>query len=261
MTNRASHSEVTDHVTASGSQEEIGYGEEPTPEDLRWQGAAELLAPDKTLTRITANARGTVSTVAFVGTALTALGLVSTTALFGRSETRWIATLATGLALLSVISSIAFLALRLERVNVEDIEDVKRWYSRQFRFSYIAGIASWLLLAAVVCAAVAAGTAILTNAGTKDAAVNIQVFGTGADRSVKLDGTISGLDAGSVLATAVTAVAQAGCPEAVVLTIKSIAGQTGAVNLNSSAKVPSCNVAFRLDVTQNGGSLTSITLP
>src|SRR5690242_20590706 len=145
---------------AGPSSADVGYGAEPTADDRNWQAASDALTPDQSLTHINATARTTVSTVALVGTALTALGLLSASSLLAETVTRWLATAAAALALLAVVASITFLALRLERVRTGDLLDVEQWYRRQFRRAYIAVVGSWLLLAGVICAGAAAGTAL-----------------------------------------------------------------------------------------------------
>lgn len=239
--------------------DEVGYGEEPSSADLVWQATADAFTPDKSLTRISAQARATVSTVAVVGTALTALGLVSVTSLLTAPVTRWFGTAAALLALLAVLASVAFLGLRLERLNIEDLDEVKRWYGRQFRRSYLAVAGSWLLLAAVVCAGIAAGTALWVSARGQDVGVNAQVSGTGAERSVKVSGTVTGLADDDALETTVLALAGDRCPETVLLRVTSQARRTGEVVLDgTAAKVPPCSTAFRLDVRRGTDQLATI---
>jgi hypothetical protein len=237
------------------------FGDELTSSsaDLRWNAAADALLPDKSLTRINANARATVSTVAFVGTAITALGLVSATSLLSDNVARWFATSAAVLSILAVIASIAFLALRLERLNIDDLNEIERWYGRQFRRSYLAVAGSWLLLAAVICGGIAAGTALTASMGSKDVAMNMQVFGTGIDRSLKLDGVVSGLEDGAILETTVVALAGNGCPESVLLSTKSKVRRTGEVVLSGTVKLPQCSSDLRLDLLYNGAELDSMT--
>lgn len=242
-------------------EKDIAFGDQLTSEDERLRAAADALTLDKSLTRINANARATVSTVAIVGTALTALGLVSAGSLLTGNVTRWLATAAAILALLAVIASVTFLALRLERLNIEDLTEVERWYGRQFRRSYLAVAGSWLLLAAVLCGGAAAGTALWAKSGSKDVAVNLQLIGSGADRSLKFDGVVSGLDDGAVLDTTVVALAGNRCPKSVLLSTRSKAGRTGEINLTGTVKVAPCSSTFHLSVSQNGSQLDSLTFP
>jgi hypothetical protein len=239
----------------------VAYGSELNSEDVRLRTAVDALSREKSLTRVNANARATVSTVAFVGTALTALGLVSASSLLTNSVTRWLAIAAAALALLAVVASITFLAVRLEWLNIDDLTQVDRWYNREFRRSYLAVVGSRLLLAAVICGGVAAGSALWAQTHNQSVAVTMQVLGSGDDRSLTVGGSISGVEDGTIISTTVVALAANGCPESVLVSAKSRVGRTGVVSLNSTVKVAKCSSSFRFDVAQNGAHLESLTFP
>lgn len=244
----------------SPAADDVGYGEEPSPEDLRWQAAADALTPEKILGRINANARATVGTVAFVGTLLAGMGLASATSLLDDGLTRALALVAAALATGAVVLAVVFLTLRLERLNIDDIDQVKDWYARQFRRAYLAVVASWLLLAAVLCAAATTAVGLSRSERDGDVALDLQLVGTGADRSLHVGANASGLAAGAVVRARVTAIAGT-CPAAILLDSVSRASHAGTADLDLAVQHLPCNAAFRLTVSGDDIPVSSIRIP
>jgi hypothetical protein len=238
----------------------IGFGEELDAGAAGWRDAAAELTPGKTLTRVNANARATVTTVAIVGTLLSGLGLVSAQSLLAGGAARWLALMSVGLAMLAVLAGLAYLALRLELVNVQDLGEVERWYDTQFRRARLAVVASWLLVAAVVLAAAAAIVAVAQSGADERPAVDLQLIGTRDARQLQVGVKASDLDEGALVSMRVVAVAGA-CPEAVLLDGRSTADEEGKVEVSTTIVPLPCNEQFRLDVSGEGVRERSLTVP
>jgi hypothetical protein len=238
----------------------VGYGVAPDPADEQWQTAAEGLTPQESLSRINANARATVGAVTLIGTLLTGLGLLSAQALPTEGPTRGFALAAAAAAGLSVLLALLYLALRLERLNVADIEQIKGWYKRQFRRARLAVLASWLLILAVVLAAV---TAVLGLApvGRPEPALGLRMIGIADKRTVTADVAVSGLHPGALVVVRVVGLAADACPEVVLLDSRNRADQSGKVAVSSSIGSLPCNSAFRLDVEGDAVVPGSLTVP
>jgi hypothetical protein len=241
------------------STESVGYGEDPTVADLYWAGAAADLTPDKTLARVNANARATVTTVAVVGTVLSGLGLISAQTVAGAHAGRWLALGAVAFAIVAVLCGLAYLALRLERLNVADFGDVERWYRAQFRRAWLAMLASWLLVVAVVLAASSAVATLVDSRSDKDVALDLQLIGNGNAQKLQVGAKASGLDEGALVVTKVVGLGRE-CPEVVLLESRSTADASGKVETSSMIDSSPCS-QFRVDVTGNGVRARSLTFP
>jgi hypothetical protein len=236
------------------------YGETPGPEDEVWRAARSELTPQKSLARITANARATVATTALVGTLLTGLGLVSGQTLLTGGLARWAALGAAAAALASVLTGLVYLAQRLRDVNPRDLGAVERWYVDQFRRARLAVAASWLLVPAVVLAGVAV-VATLLPGGTAEPALGLRVAGSGAARTLDADVTVSGQPLAAVVRVRLLGIGGT-CPAEVLLTGRGRADRSGKVTLSGHvAPVPACHGAFRLEVSGDGVEAATLTVP
>jgi hypothetical protein len=239
----------------------VGFGADPGPDDERWQAARSELTPEKSLARITANARATVATTALVGTLLTGLGLVSGQTMLGGGLARWAALGAAAVALTSVLTGLVYLAQRLREVNPRDLGAVRQWYEQQFRRARLAVAASWLLVLAVLLAAVAVGATLVPGGGSGEPALGLRVAGSGAARAVDADVTVSGLPAAAVVRVLVLGVGGS-CPEAVLVTARGRADRSGKVTLTGHvAPAPACHRAFRLEVSGDAVRTAGLTVP
>jgi hypothetical protein len=237
-----------------------GYGEAPGPEDEQWQAARAELTPERSLARITANARATVATTALVGTLLTGLGLVSGQTLLLGGPARWAALGAAAAALASVLTGLVYLAQRLREVNPRELGAVEQWYAEQFRRARLAVAASWLLVPAVVLAGVAV-VATLLPAGPGEPALALRVAGSGAARTVDADVTVSGQPAASVVTVRLLGIGGT-CRATALLTGRGRADRSGKVTLSGHvAPVPACHGAFRLEVSGDAVRAATLTVP
>ncbi|MEP6851744.1 MAG: hypothetical protein ABJA87_03685 [bacterium] len=241
----------------------VGYGGEPSADDEMWQAAAEELLPAKALTRIGANARATVGTVSLVGTALGGLGLLSLPSLPATAAARPVAITAIAIALLAVLAGLVYLALRVERVNVQDLNQVQAWYAQQFRRTGLAVAASWLLVLAIVLAAVAAGLALLQGVPQSAATsqLGLRIVGAGTARSLQVDAIASGLPAGSVVTVRVTGLAGPACPQTVLIDGRSTTDATGRITVAAEVAAVGCARSFRLELLDAGSGSASLTVP
>lgn len=251
-------------TTVPGAQQpdpEVGYGEEPTAEDRRWAAAVAELTGPSALVRVAGNARATVGTVAVVGTALTGLGLLGIPALSANSTARMLAMAAAAVAFVSVVTGLLYLALRLERVNVEDITQVKGWYQGQLDRVWFAVAASWLLIGALVLAGAAAAMTLLQAPTGPDPALSLGLTGTGEARSLDAAVTIVGLAPGDLVTTRVQGIESGTCDEVVLLQASSRADATGKATAQGAVAELPCNDSFRLDVFRSDEWLAGVTVP
>jgi hypothetical protein len=248
-------------TTARPPAEEVGYGEEPTEEDRRWAAAVSELTGPSALVRVAGNARATVGTVALVGTALTGLGLLSVPTLAANKVAWWFAVGAATLAFAAVVAGLLYLALRLERVNVEDLDQVKGWYQAQLDRVRLAVVASWLLIGALVLGGAAAGIAIARAPDGPDPTLGLRLSGNGDARTLGADVTVGNLDAGDVVVTRLLGLGSASCDEVVLLQATSRADGTGKATATGTVEKLPCNDTFRLEVRRSGRLLASVTVP
>jgi hypothetical protein len=183
---------------------DVTYGVEADPRDP-WVAAAGSLTPDKSLGRIAANARFTVGTVTVVGTALTALGLVTVAAVSENTVARALALAAVVLATLAVVLALSYLTVRLERLNVSDLEQVRSWYLRQFRRTWLPASAGWLLVIAVVLSAGAGIGAALHQASTPEPQLSLSTTGIGRNSTLTAHAVVYDLDPGTDVIVEITA--------------------------------------------------------
>ena len=198
--------------------------------------------------------------MAVVGTLLTGLGLVSAQSLLADDVARSLALIAVGLAVLAVLVGLVYLALRLERVNDQNLADVERWYTSQFRRARLAVVASWLLVVAVLVAAAAATVSVIQSGSDQDPALELQLSGAGDARQLHAGVKVSGLAAGSGVVIRVVGVAGS-CPEVVLLEGRSTADNQGKAEASSTIESLPCNAQFRLEVSGDGVRNRSLVVP
>lgn len=112
--------------------EGTGEGKPVGPDDQLHAMRSELY-PVPSLTRISSNAKFTVSAVSVMATALTAFGLITAAPLSAYPPAQPLAYAAVGIALLALVCALSYLALRLEKHNYENNENVNKWYTKQFK--------------------------------------------------------------------------------------------------------------------------------
>lgn len=127
----------------------------------RWQQAADDLSPEKSLARAAANGRFLVGLVVVISSLLTGFGSIALSGLDLGRASRWavagvllLVTAALGLALSSLV-------LRSRAVAIGDLQDVERWYLREFRRMRRVAWAGWLLVAALVVSGVLGAVLVL----------------------------------------------------------------------------------------------------
>jgi hypothetical protein len=240
----------------------VAYGDEVAPDDL-WETAAQELGPEKSLARISANAKFTVATVAVVSTALTALGLVSAQALVGAARTpRTLAVLSVGAAVLAILAALLYLALRVRQVNVENLAEVQRWYEREFRRTWPVMAASWLLILAVALGGAAGLLTALDAGGESAPQLTLQVAGTEGQRMVTASATVAGLRARSVVALRATA-ESAGTAPVLLFETRTTVDKTGQVTIapNAAKVAAAANARYRVVLLVDGEERTSVAVP
>jgi hypothetical protein len=242
--------------------EAIGYGEEPTLADLqRAQDAAELTGT-AALARVAANARATVGTVALVGTTLTGLGLVSAQSVLVDDLPRLFALAAAATAFAAVLTGLFYLALRVQQLNVNDLNAVGHWLQEQMDRAKFAVAASWLLILAVLLAGVAVGLALymrLTDGA--DPALSLRLSGSGEDRVLGADVSVANLEPGEVVTARVVGVESGSCAEELLLQATSRADRTGTATATGTVEKLGCHETFQLVVLRDGEEPIWVAVP
>src|SRR5829696_5968777 len=100
---------------------------------IQLREVADQLDAATTLSRIGERARFTVGAVSTVGTALTALGLLSADRLLQPGLSRVAALVATTTATVAVALALSYLALRVTWINRRNLIDVERWLESELR--------------------------------------------------------------------------------------------------------------------------------
>lgn len=239
--------------------ETVAYGDETQPNDI-WDVAAVQLTPDKSLERVGTNARSTVTTVAVVGTLLGALGLASAQSALLDPISRLLAGLAVVAAGLAVLTALSYLALRLEKLYVGDLNAVENWYRRQFRRAYLAVVASWLLVVAVALATAAGLATLLTGESGADPRVGLRVSGASTVRSVAADGRIGRLEPDATVALRVTG-ESAGKAPVVLLESRAQADEAGKVIASGEVQDAPVFDRYRAILVLDGRVRAEVTVP
>lgn len=173
-------------------------GQIPTATDLMWERAALELSPEKTLERVTANAKSVVSTVGVVGVLLGALGLLTTAVIQGNTLLLGAAYATSALATAAVTLALFTLIARNAEVAVGNLADVEKWYLNEIRRKRGAAWASALLFCAGLLATLVVVMGGIQEVGTSahgDAKNHLQlsVVTTGKGSTIRLAGSVSGL--------------------------------------------------------------------
>ncbi|MFE2413910.1 hypothetical protein ACFXDE_36825 [Kitasatospora sp. NPDC059408] len=230
----------------------------PTSDTLRWQKAADALAPDQSLQRVAANAKFVIATVTVVGTALTALGLVSVDQLSHRPLARAFALIAIVLTLAAVLMALRYLVLRSRAVALDNLLDVEAWYKEELGLSIWVRAAGWLLFSAVLCA----GLAGLTAAVTADPwyQVGLQSSGLAGTTSLSATASANGVSRGALAQATVTA-KDAGGVETVVLRTARTADSGGTARIDATVPVTGHYQSFTIVLTSQGQQRATMTVP
>jgi hypothetical protein len=202
----------------------------PTSESKQWRTAAAELTPDKSLARMTENARFFVgSVITVVGTLLTGLGLVSATQLQATNPVRWFSVMVVALAALAVILALLTITFRLSQIHPGNLDEVATWYRRRLRRNLWLQLAVFALIAAVV---LAGGGAVLSlSQNPKEAFLSMQA--NMADEEVQLSAKVSldNLSSGDVVDTRIVGRARAGKAEVTILHNITVADASGKVSI------------------------------
>ncbi|MEV4616167.1 hypothetical protein AB0K43_26765 [Kitasatospora sp. NPDC049258] len=233
-------------------------GRAPSPETVRWQQAAAALGPEQTLLRIAANAKYLVATVTLVGTALTALGLVSVDRLADRPLPRTLAGIAVLLTLLAVLLALGSLVLRSRDVRLGNLEDVKAWYQDEFKRAGRVTAAGWLLLGGILFAGAAGIVAAVAAAPSYQVGLQSAARATGTALSVKA--TADDVADGSVITVKVTGTDRTGA-ETLLITGSGTADHGGDASIEASAVVSTHFDSYAVVLTADDHQRAALTVP
>jgi hypothetical protein len=222
------------------------------PDDDEWALAKQELYPAASLARIGVNAKFTVGMVSLVGTGFSALGLATASEL-GNGPAANLAYAAAAVAFCSVVCALSYLGLRLSRANPQNLDEVKRWYNTQFRRAWLALLASWLLVLAVLLAGAAAGVAVVAPQPSEPVLALTRTTGSDATLSAKV--TVTDLAAADVVHITVT-----GPGKMVVLRGSASPDAQGTAILESTAAIRD-EGTYRMVVEVNGDVKKALDLP
>ncbi|TXK19094.1 hypothetical protein [Homoserinibacter sp. GY 40078] len=140
---------------------DVGYGEEPTQDDLDWAEYGKTFTPATQIELLNATSEKLVGRTALVGIVLAAGGLVAVSSVLANSLSRGWAiaavTMAGGAILVALVTQVRW----PRKVRPGDIHDLKRWHADYVGWRRTAlAFASFLLVPAFLAAAVAAGVAL-----------------------------------------------------------------------------------------------------
>lgn len=147
---------------------------------------AEQLAPATALGRIGDRARFTVAAVSSVGTALTAVGLLSADRLMHPGPARLVALFAAMTATVAVALALSYLALRVTWINKRNLKEVENWLESELRRVRYVVWSGRLLIVAVLAAAAAALLSVSTGTPRADLVVQVLQSVDGGEASVQL---------------------------------------------------------------------------
>lgn len=230
----------------------------PTPDTVRWQKAADALAPDLSMQRIAANAKFVVATITVVGAALTALGLVNVDQLTHRPVARAFALLSTVLTVAAVLMALRYLVLRSRAVALDNLFDVEAWYKEELDLSWWVRAAGWLLFSAVLSAGLAGVVAAVTADPWYQ--VGLQSSGLADKASLTATASANGVSRGALVQAKVTASA-AGGVETVVLQTARTADSGGTARIDATVRVTGHYESFTIVLTSQGQQRATMTVP
>lgn len=232
-----------------------------TASDRLWRAAAEELAPAKSLVRIDERARQVVTGVSLVGSVVTGLGLAASGQLEKAGWARWLALGAVCLAVLAVVSALGTLLLRFPRpVTPGNLDEVERFFRRQFTRAYGVVAAGVLLLAAVVLAGSAAVLVLAGGRGPAAAALSVTVSGVGGEARLAVRAEVPDVVAGGVVRAEVVGVSAAG-GRVVAAHQVTVAGVTGVVTVVLDAVPVGGYVSVEVLVDSQGRRCTVLLQP
>lgn len=224
---------------AVAPDDDVSYGDPPSPDDGTWDALADELTPARALARVDAAAARVVDQIALVGVALTAAGLVATATVLDDPVSQGFAVAAVVLALLAVVVALLCQVLTSSRLNTVNREELRSWYRRRV---VVRGVllrwASLAVVAAVVCAGVAAVVAMVsTTVDRPHVTVAREVGAAADDGSVPVTVTVTvavpATDPGTTTTTTV-ALADGG---AVLASAAEVAGSDGTAEQEVTAVV------------------------
>jgi hypothetical protein len=230
----------------------------PSPDTVRWQKAADALAPDQSLARAAANAKFMVGTIAVVSTALTALGLVTVDQLAHRPLPRALALVAIALTMLSVLAALRYLVLRSKGVRLDNLIAVKDWYTEELGRSVWVTAAGWLLFGAVLFAG-AAGIAVAVTADPWYQ-LGLQSSGLpGGATAATVTATANGVSRGALVQVEMTG-KDAGGTRTVLLQASRTADGGGTATIDATVPVTAHYVSYTVMLTSQGRQRATMTI-
>jgi signal transduction histidine kinase len=199
--------------------------------------------------------------VTAVGTGLTALGLVTTQALSADAAARAAALLSVGAALVAIMLALVYLTLRVRKVNSQDLVQVESWYGNEFRRTWLAMAASWLLVVAVgLGGAAGLRAAVAGGRGSQRPQLTLEVAGTGRERTVTASATIANLRAGAVVSLRLTGM-RANAAPVPLLESRTTVSETGTATLSPEATKVASYAHYRAALLVDGRERSSLTIP
>jgi hypothetical protein len=155
---------------------------------------------------------------------------------------------------------LVYLGLRVRKANPQDYAQVESWYRTEFRRSWLAVAASWLLILAIVLGGLAGVTTALVSREQRAPQLSLTIAGVGSERTIAASATLPTAPNGAVVALRVTGEPANAAP-VVLLDARTMVNQTGSTVLSPSSTKANVYPRYRLELRVDGRERGSLTVP
>lgn len=169
-----------------------------SPEAEYWAAAVSYLEPAKSIERLASNAKYVITSVTLVAATLTAAGTLTAEQIQRRDVTMWLGTATAITATAAVLFAYLPLVLNKKKIKLENLAEVREWFSTQFWRARCVTIAGILLAISIVLAlTVAVIVAVVPSA--PEAASGLTIEGSSERKSVTISVDARNLEKNSTL--------------------------------------------------------------
>jgi hypothetical protein len=164
-------------------------GQRTSQEDQKWFDAAREVTPQRSLETAERLANFVFANIAVVGTLITGFGLVVDPVSLADTPHVKSIPLPVVLASLSLVSAVVAMTPALTRINPAQVDQVRRWYTRQILRRGIATICAMLLFAAALISI----TVAVATAHATDPRISAAWSGVGKNATLSLKVAVAGM--------------------------------------------------------------------
>jgi hypothetical protein len=233
--------------------QDVSSGRQPTPDELFWNELSKRFTPDRQLDFVTNRAEKIVTQVTLVGTFLGAGGLIAISSILTHETAVKFALVAIALAGLAVLIALITQAGWRRTLHPGNIVELKAWFNRYSSWrGYFLISASWLVIIAILAAAVAAGVALSSRNTRPTVGFMTELVPETSDKAATITATASikvHPSSSTDIATAMLLSA-----ENVVATSSQGADNGGAIEIEITANELAADAPLRLTVSTSNWS-------